>query len=219
LVNFKLRDPPIPAVQWFQDGKNAIKNNLVIVRSTKSQILSNPNRKVLSLKAKLDSPSFKQNQFRYKQLDKNPFFKVNELNGDLIYTDDLINGNGRTNDMNVLVQPVYINENVQPKQIYYLPQIVCVNFILQGENKNAPKFIVPSNNHTMVIFNLNDGNGNFSKTNGEIFSFVALNEDDLIANDNFEYKLIDSSILKNTTDPDFFEDDDQITRSERMIFF
>lgn len=219
-VSYKLRDPPIPVVEWLQDGENIVKNNLLVVRLTKNQILPKENKKVLSLKAKLgDSRIFNQNQLRYKQLDNGQFFKVNELNGDIFYTDNLINDNDKTKDINVLVQPIYVNEQIQPKQLYYLPQIVCVNFVLGNENKNVPKFIVPSNNHTVIDFNLNDENGNFAKSNGDVFRFIALNVDGSISNDNFEYKLMESAILKNFTIQDFFEDDDQIVENHGIIIF
>jgi hypothetical protein len=90
-INFKLRDPPLPAVQWFENDKKT-SDNMLVVQLKKSQLVSRENKKVLSLKAKIaDSLSFDQNQLRYKQLDNWTLFKVNELNGDIFYTDDLVN--------------------------------------------------------------------------------------------------------------------------------
>jgi hypothetical protein len=220
-INFKLRDPPLPTVQWFENDKKTSDNNMLVVRLKKSQLVSKENKKVLSLKAKIaDSLSFDPNQLRYKQLDNGTFFKVNELNGDIFYTDDLVNDNGKTKSANVLVQPVYINANVQPQEFYYLPKMICVNFILNSESKNAvPKFIVPSNNHTVIDINFKNDNPNLTNSNEVLFKFTALNLDDLTINDNFEYKLLESSILKNYTIQDIYEDYDQNTEDKGKVFF
>ena len=211
-INFKLRDPPLPSIKWFKDDNKIVKNNLLVIRSTKTQIISSENKKVLTLIAKLDnSQVYRQSQLRYKQMDDSTLFKINELTGDLFYTDDLIKENDRQTNVNVLIQAYYLNDKIHPNQVYDLSQIMCVRFILDDNLGNSvPKFLLPINNHTIVDLKLAGKTNDSSRLSDEyIFKFKALDGNDLAIEDSVEYELVESVILRNYTAEDILEYDEE----------
>jgi hypothetical protein len=228
LINIKFKTPQLPSLSWFHGKQQPIDNNLYVLRATKSKLLSNEDKKIVSLIAKLDNTQdYAQNRLRYKQLDNNQFFRIkNNLKGDLYYTDDFANNydnRAKQQNINVRLQPYYVDLE-RPSEIYILPQILCIQILIDDESSSSfndnhfdltPKFILPINNYTIIDVRINNiqkkANAVQSfenKSEAYLFKFIAIKRSYLANEDNLEFELVETVIVKNYTTPEYVDENE-----------